>query len=117
MVFGIWAIVVRFARAIRKGFAEPEFRGLLWLTVLIVGGGAVFFRVVEDWSWLDSVYFTVITLTTVGYGDLAPSTPGSRAFTIVLILLGIGILITFIERVARYATEDFSDRRRRGERS
>ena len=111
MAFGIWAVVVRFGRAIRRGFGEPEFRGLLWLTSIIISGGAVFYRFVEDWSWLDSFYFTVITLTTVGYGDLAPSTAGSKAFTIVLILIGIGVLITFIERVARYAMADFMERR------
>ena len=114
MVFGIWAIIVRFGRAIRRGFAEPEFRGLLGLTVVIISGGAVFYRFVEDWGWLDSIYFTVITLTTVGYGDIAPSSSASKAFTIVLILMGIGILITFIERVARYATEDFNERRNKG---
>jgi len=113
VVFGIWAVIVRFARAIRRGFAEPEFRGLLWLTIIIVSGGAVFFRFAEDWSWVDSFYFTVITLTTVGYGDLSPTGALSKVFSIFLILIGIGVLITFVERVARYATEDFMDRRKR----
>ena len=113
MVFGLWAVLVRFAKAIRRGFGEPEFRGLLWLVVVIISGGAAFYRFVEDWSWVDSFYFTVITLTTVGYGDISPTTNGSKLFTIALIIVGIGILITFIERIARYATEDFMERRQR----
>ncbi len=73
--------------------------------------------IVEDWGWVDSVYFTVITLTTVGYGDLNPTTAGSKLFTVALVLVGIGVLLTFVERIARYATEDAAQRRdrRRGD--
>lgn len=102
-----------FTAAIRRGWSEPDFRGLLYLVSVTVGTGTVFYRAVEGWGWIDSLYFTVITLTTVGYGDLSPSTPGSKIFTILLVLVGIGLLVTFIERVARYATEDRTERRRR----
>ena len=103
-------IFVRFGRAIRRGFSEPEFRGLLYLVAVVIGGGTLFYRLVERWGWIDSLYFTVITLTTVGYGDLAPTRPLSKIFTVVFVLLGIGLLITFIERVARYAAQDAAER-------
>lgn len=107
-VFGLFR---RFGGALRRGWAEPDFRGLLYLVSIVVASGTIFYRAVEGWSWVDSIYFTVITLTTVGYGDLSPSTAGSKIFTIVYVLIGIGLLVTFIERVARYAAEGHAARR------
>lgn len=110
-MIGIWAVFRRFYRAIKLGFGEPAFRGLFYLVSVVVGSGTVFYRVVEDWTWVDSLYFTVITLTTVGYGDLTPTRTASKLFTIVIVLLGIGLLVALIERVARYAVEDHEQRR------
>ena len=112
-MIGIWAVFRHFYRAIRLGFAEPAFRGLLYLVTVIIGSGTLFYRFVEDWGWIDSFYFTVITLTTVGYGDLVPTRAASKLFTVVLVLLGIGLLVALIERVARYAVEDHENRRGR----
>lgn len=112
-MIGMWAVFVRFGRALRLGFAEPSFRGLVYLTSVVIASGTIFYRTVEDWGWIDSLYFTVITLTTVGYGDLSPSRPGSKLFTVAIVLLGIGLLVTLIERVARYAVADHEARKGR----
>ncbi len=109
-MIAIWAVAVRFFRAVRRGFQEPAFRGLFYLVSLVIGSGTVFYRAVEGWGWLDSFYFTVITLTTVGYGDLAPDRALSKVFTIVIILMGIGLLIALIERIAHYVVEDHEAR-------
>jgi len=54
--------------------------------------GAAGYRFIEGWGWLDSFYMTVITLATVGYGEVHPlDTPG-RVFTMALILFGIGLM-------------------------
>jgi len=53
----------------------------------------------------------VITLTTVGYGDFSPTKAGSKVFTIVLILMGIGLLVALIQQIAHYAIEDHTERK------
>lgn len=57
-----------------------------------LAAGTVGYMVVERWSFFDSLYMTVITLATVGYGETNPLTPGGRIFTIFLILGGIGVV-------------------------
>jgi hypothetical protein len=69
------------------------------LVVAIAGGGVVYWRV-EDLAPLDAVYLSVITLTTVGYGDPAPATGVGKAFTAAFVLLGMGILLAFLSAMA-----------------
>lgn len=68
-------------------------------TFLTLGIGSVFYHFIEGWSWLNSVYFSVITLTTVGYGDFHPVTDGGKIFTIFYILMGIGLMLSFINEL------------------
>jgi len=94
--------LVRFFRGVWRGLKDPEFRGLFALTGVLMLSGTLFYRVVEGWSALDSLYFSVTTLTTVGYGDLAPTTPASKVFTIVYLLLGVGVLVSFVGKLASH---------------
>lgn len=57
---------------------------------LVVACGALGFHLIEGWSFLDSLYFTVASVTTVGYGDLHPSGTGGRIFAIIFLLGGVG---------------------------
>lgn len=59
----------------------------------------------EGWSFFDALYLTVITLTTVGYGDLHPTTPAGKLYTIVLILVGVGFMLYVITSLARVVVE------------
>ncbi len=76
---------------------DPKVRPLgVWLGTLLAIG-AVFYHNVEGWSWLDALYFSVITLATVGFGDLSPETDVGKLFTIFYVLAGIGILVAFVD--------------------
>ncbi len=95
-------VLIRFIRSIGRGLKEPEFRGIFsWVLILLLTG-TWFYHQWEGWSWLDSLYFSVVTLTTVGYGDLAPQTSIGKIFTIVYIILGLGILSSFIVLLAEH---------------
>ncbi|MFL6231174.1 MAG: potassium channel family protein [Pyrinomonadaceae bacterium] len=63
----------------------------LALSVLVglLTTGTVGFHLLEGWSFLDSLYVTVTTVATVGFGDFHPTTPASRAFATVFMLLNI----------------------------
>src|SRR5438128_10141011 len=52
--------------------------------------GTVGFHLIEGWSLADSLYLTVQTLTTVGYGDLTPRNGTGRLFAVVVMLMGVG---------------------------
>jgi voltage-gated potassium channel Kch len=61
--------------------------------------GTTVFHFLEGWSWVDSLYFSAITLATVGYGDLVPTTPVTKIFTVLYVLNGIVILLALFDRV------------------
>ena len=76
---------------------------LIVTLVMIIIGGTVFFRWAEGWSWLDSYFFTVVTLSTVGYGNLVPVTDIGKVGTTVFILLGLGIFAVTIQQFGMFA--------------
>ena len=65
--------------------------------VLLVGTLA--YHWLEGWSYLDALYFCVITLATVGYGDLTPTTPIAKVFTILYVINGVVILLSVFDRI------------------
>jgi len=60
----------------------------------LVSIGTIAYHFLEHWSWVTSFYFSVCTLTTVGYGDFFPTTELSRLFTAVYVLVGVAIAFT-----------------------
>lgn len=67
----------------------------------IIVAGAVGFRLLEGFSWLDSFYTSVQTVTTVGFGDLTPISRGGRLFAIVLMITGAGTVLYSLSVLAQ----------------
>jgi len=74
------------------------FSAVLAIIFLIVAGTAVF-HYLEDWTVIQSFYFSVTTLTTVGYGDLVPSNDTTRLVTSLFILIGVGIVLAALTSI------------------
>lgn len=81
----------------------------LWVLVLI---GTFGFMIVEHWDFLDSLFFTVISLTTVGYGVVHPLSQTGKIYTIILILLGAGIVLYVLSDMVELFIELNLGRRR-----
>lgn len=69
---------------------------------LIILTGTIFFRFVENWSWLDAYFFTVVTLSTVGYGNLVPVTALGKIGTTIFIFTGLGVFALTIQQFTSF---------------
>ena len=81
---------------------DKEYRQLLGITLIILAIGTISYHFLEGWSWIDALYFSIITLTTIGYGDFSPQTTAGKLFTIAYVILGIGIILGFINTVFQH---------------
>lgn len=73
-------------KSIKKLSITDMFLVSFVLTSLI---SVISFRIIEDKTWLEAIYFTIITLATVGFGDIAPTNPLTQVITILLVINGI----------------------------
>jgi len=73
--------------------------GLIFLIALASVAGLM---VIEGWSFVDALYMTVITISTVGFSEVHPLSEGGKFFIIILILFGVGAYIYIISIVAEY---------------
>lgn len=72
------------------------YRLLVAAALITLCTGTVVYHFVEKLSWVNAYYFSVVTLSTVGYGDIVPHTNAGKIFTTFYIFVGVGIITTFI---------------------
>ena len=87
-------------RALAAVWRDPETKALPVVAGVLVLTGTLFYWRFEDWTIVESLYFCIVTLTTVGFGDFSPSTTGTQIFTIFYILTGFGVLVALLTSVA-----------------
>jgi len=58
----------------------------------LIIAATVLYHILEDWSWVDSLYFSVVAVTTVGFGDLVPTTDAAKLVTVGYIVVGLSLI-------------------------
>src|SRR5262245_26978323 len=101
-------------RPFRAMLRDPETHWLALTAVGTIAFGTIAYMFLEHWTPVQALYFSVVTLATVGFGDLHPTTEVSQLFTVGYILAGFGILAAFLTQLTRY--RGASHRRRRERR-
>src|SRR5690348_15584761 len=93
-------------RAVDGSFLRRMLAGFIALVLVIVGGTVGYYVIGGGkWPWLDCAYMTVITITTVGYGEVLPDmahTPWARSFTMGLLVFGTGVLVYFASTITGF---------------
>ena len=89
-------------KPLRAMMREPESRVLVAAAGTTIAIGSVGYMLIEHWSPVQALYFCVVTLATVGYGDLHPTTEVGQLFTIGYIIVGVGIIAAFVTELAKH---------------
>ncbi len=77
----------------------------LFTLIAILAFGTTGYYLIEDWSVHDSLYMTVITLSTVGYREIDDLSQQGEVFTMVLILVGAGLIAYTVGQLIQFAVE------------
>lgn len=102
----------------KDNLTKYMYQYLLFAAILAIVTGTIVYHFVEHLTWLNAYYFSVITLATVGYGDITPHTSAGKIFTTFYVMFGIGIITTFLsmrmqmrgEKIAKKLQERSSKR-------
>ena len=97
-------------QALRGIWSDRASRGILVTAALLLLAGTVIFMIIEGFSAIDSFYFSFITLATIGYGDLSPTTDLGKLVTVAYSFAGLGIMAALITSIAAQRRNVADDR-------
>ncbi|MBL0884976.1 potassium channel family protein [Myceligenerans indicum] len=100
-MLGLALMIRDFVAAVRAAWQDGTFRGALSALLILLAIATVFYRMAEGWPILDSLYFSVVTGLTIGYGDLVPTRPISKIFTVLYALLSVGLFVGVATSLAK----------------
>ncbi len=93
---------------------QRQIRIAMLATFIIIPTGIIGFMLIEDMRFIDAVYLTIITLSTIGYGDISPATDAGHLFTIFLVIIGLGAFVYLAQvSITLIASQELRRRRRR----
>ncbi len=78
---------------------------VIFLVVTLITAGTLGYKLIEGLEWFDALYMTVITISTVGYGEVFPLSVAGRAWSIILILVGVFIVGVIVGKFAELLTD------------
>ncbi len=117
-MFSFFLNFYRLFKAITKGLkTDEEFRFLFIFIIVLLLGATVFYTQTEHWSIVDALYFSVMTMATVGYGDLVPTSDFSKLFTIVYTFLSIGTFVAFTTKTVQIIIENHREKKEKRRKS
>ena len=90
MLSWLVAALTSFSRKVQQA-RRSSLLSLITPFLLLIGIGTIAYAWLENWTFFDALYATIITITTVGYGDLSPQTAEGRAFAIFFTMFAIGL--------------------------
>ena len=93
--------VLRLLKGLVHSWSDKKFRATFAMAVIVLLSGTIFYRQAEGWSWIDSLYFCVTTMATVGSDSLSPATVTGKLFTVFYIFAGVGIFVALLAQLAR----------------
>lgn len=104
-LFRLAAVVTRGMAATRAIFTKRGLAYIIVLTLLVALGIGGVFAILEGSDLADGLWWAIVTVTTVGYGDMFPITPAGRVAAALLMLLGIGFVALITASIAAHFVE------------
>ena len=109
----LFVAYIEICRALHMAFRAPRVQALLLISALVAGAGTLGFWLIEGWGVLDAFYFSVVSMATVGYGDLAPRTIPGKLFTVAFLVVGIGIFVLTVSTLAEAVIRALQEQRKK----
>ncbi len=88
-----------------------DFHRFLIIELIVVGivisGGATLFWYLEGWAFFDSLYFVVVTMATIGYGDFVPLTMGGKMLAMMFAVMGVPLFVYTTSMILDYRFKNY----------